>query len=217
MKNTIYFILTVYAVFLFTSCGGNSGKVKSSLPANDYLGNLPAILESYHKTDSIIKAEFDKNAKDIKSEKDIERFDKYKEERKAKSTENQQRRDDAIAKEKESLIGKQLPVESLDPRFEVLELKIKNIDSGGASIEGRIKIRETVKKVGLQFVINYNVIDTESNVIMDYGIIYVEDKDLRRYELSEGTELDIDSYLRITEDNAEDYSKFAKVIFIEKK
>lgn len=82
MKKSIYFILMGCALLFIASCGGNNSSVKSSLPANDYLGNLPAILDTYYKADSVIKADFEKREKNIKSEKDLEKYNEYREERK---------------------------------------------------------------------------------------------------------------------------------------
>ena len=207
MKKLVYAAL-LGVIVLLTAC---SGGVSSSLPKNEYLGDLPIIIDTYNKSDSILRTEAEERLNKVTSEKDLPKLEKYVKEYKEKEDAIEKKRDDAIAKTKEKLMGTQVPVANEDPRYAVSELTITDVDKSGVYLTGKLKTAEVVKKTGGLFSITFETRDAEDNAISKKGMIVVDNEDYKVKEIPAETEYTFSLSVSISKPSS---AKFAKVAFI---
>jgi len=211
MKRLIHSALFVSVLILLISCGNNP---TSSLKSNEYLGDLPAILDTYYKSDSILRAEFEEKQKDIISEKDLPKLEKYMREFEEKELAIENRHNESMEKIKKELPGRKIPVANEDSNYEVSELIISNIDNGGVYLTGKLRTMVPVQKKGGIFGISFETRDNEGNAISPAGMIIVDDKDYNIKEIPSGTEYTFNLPISLSYSRLEKYTKFVEVAFI---
>jgi len=218
MKNKLSTIILAVACAVFiASCGG--GSVGKKLPNNDYLGDLPNLVNQKYLTDSVREAKVEAEVSKAKlagkfdDKKAMQIYEKYKLDNKA--AEEAYKAD--IAKLKEKLVGKEIPVEVAEGAgFKVNSSRITGVENNGVRVEMVVEVTDLKEANfsrwgGATLNLAAQLLDKDGNQIGNDG--WASAKFSEKADGATGT---IDHYLSIYKRDAANFVNFAKIKFIKR-
>ena len=158
-KSINRFLITLFISAIVSSCGGGS-----SLPKNEIIGDVPAVLTEYHNSIANMEKEAKKAAEKLQGNDDQNVWMKMMTEFKEKEDAIEKKKDLAIKKALETLKDRELPVINSNPDIEVKNLKIDFIKDSSIGFKGIVDVKKPHKEdhVKCRFV------DKDGNTIQEY-------------------------------------------------
>jgi len=152
-------LILLFISAIVSSCGGGS-----SLPKNEIIGDVPAVLAEYHDGIAKIEADAKKAAEKLEGNDDQKAWMKMMTEFKEKEDAIEKKKDLAIKKALETLKDKELPVINSNPNVEVKNLKIDFIKDKAIGFKGVVDVKNPHKEDNVKC----RFVDKDGNTIQEY-------------------------------------------------
>lgn len=142
LKN-VSLLLACAITIILTSCGESSSGSSSEEPQGEFTYNLFTVMDEYEESKDKLDIELDNQMQSSKGDK--KDFETLVEKYEKKEKEIKDKLEEGLAKAKEQLVGKSIPVKNEYPKIEVSDLKITSIDKYHISFKGKVKIKEDLE------------------------------------------------------------------------